>query len=109
MDFLSKPEREFLKWLREQEKPVSIKDIKHAPSYSERRLNQLEKIKMIYTPNTGYYDEKLKTYAITDQGLAALETSKRALDSDRRSKIALVVSIIAVVISLAAFVRSFFV
>lgn len=109
MDFLSKPEREFLKWLRGQENPVSIEDIKHAPSYSERRLNQLEKIKMIYTPNTGYYDEKLKTYAITDQGLAALETSKRALDSDRRSKIALVVSIIAVVISFAAFILNFFV
>lgn len=109
MDFLSKPEREFLKWLREQENPVSIEDIKHAPSYSERRLNQLERIKMIYTPNTGYYDEKLKTYAITDQGLSALETSKITLDSVRCSKIALVVSVIAVVISLAAFVRSFFV
>lgn len=109
MDLLSKPERELLKWLSEQEKPVSFEELKHAPSYSARRINQLGKIKMIYTPNSGFHDGEPRTYAITDQGLAALETSKRTLDSDRRSKIALAVSIIAVVISLAVFVQRFFV
>lgn len=105
MEFLSKPEREFLTWLNEQGSPVTLEQMETAPSYSERRKNQLLKNKMIYTPNSGYFDTEPRTYAITDKGRAALEAANLTLDSDRRSKVALWVSILALVVSIAAFFK----
>ena len=106
MDMLSKPERELLEWLDKQDSPVLIDKLKTAPCFNERRVHIL--CKSGHVRASGFYEVAL-TYEITDKGRAALEAAKLTLGSDRRSKIALAVSIIAVIISLAAFVQSFFI
>ena len=105
MDMLSKPERELLEWLGEQERPVTLEQFERSPSYSLRRRNQLVKDGMVYMPNPGFFDSEPRTYAITDKGRAALEAAKLTLGSDRRSKIALWVSVLALVVSIAAFFK----
>ena len=105
MDMLSKPERELLEWLDAQEKPVALEQFERAPSYSLRRRNRLLKDGMINTPNPGFLDSEPRTYAITDKGRTALETAELTLGSDRRSKIALWVSVLALVVSIAAFFK----
>lgn len=105
MELLSKPERELLSWLNLQDRPVTLEQLETAPSYSDQRRNQLLKNNLICTPNSGYLGTESRTYAITDKGRAALEASRLTLDSDRRSKIALLVSILALAVSIAAFFR----
>lgn len=102
MEFLSRPERELLTWLSKQSSPVTLEQLVTAPAYSERRKSQLLKNNMICTPNSGYLGTEPRTYAITDKGRAALEASRLTLGSDRRSKIALWVSILALAVSIAA-------
>lgn len=102
MELLSEPERELLSWLDLQNKPVTLDQLATAPAYSDRRKSQLLKNSLICTPNSGYLGTEPRTYAITDKGRAALEASRLTLGSDRRSKIALWVSILALAVSIAA-------
>ena len=105
MDFLSKPEREFLEWLENQDKPVQIDALMSAPYYRDARRQSLVERDLISATPAGLSGAE---YEITDKGRSALEETTLTLDSDRRSKIALAVSIIASLVSVAAFVRSFF-
>lgn len=107
MELLSKPERELLSWLNLQDRPVTLEQLEAAPSYSDQRRSQLLKNNMICTPNSGYLGTEPRTYAITDKGRAALEASRLTLGSDRRSKIALWVSILALAVSIAALFSGF--
>lgn len=107
MDLLSKPERELLEWLGKPEKPVTLEQLEHAPSYSVRRRQKLVKDGMIDLPDSGFLDSAPRTYAISDKGRAALETSTLTLDSDRRSKIALAISALALLVSFVALVSDF--
>lgn len=107
MEMLSKPERELLEWLGKQEKPITLEQLEHAPSYSVRRQHQLVKGGMIYLPESGFFDSEPRTYAISDKGRAALEAARLTLGSDRRSKIALAISALALLVSLAALVADF--
>ena len=75
MEMLSKPERELLEWLGKQEKPITLEQLEHAPSYSVRRQHQLVKGGMIYLPESGFFDSEPRTYAISDKGRAALEAA----------------------------------
>lgn len=102
MELLSKPERELFSWLDLQDEPVTLEQFETAPAYSERRKSQLLKNSLICTPNSGYLGTESRTYAITDKGRAALEASRLTLGSDRRSKIALWVSILALAVSIVA-------
>ena len=107
MDLLSKPERELLEWLGKQEKPVTLEQLEHAPSYSVQRRQKLVKDGMIDLPDSGFLDSAPRTYAISDKGRAALEASTLTLDSDRRSKISLWISVAAILVSIASLISSF--
>jgi hypothetical protein len=106
MDLLSKPERELLEWLEKQDSPVLVDKLLTAPSYDPERCRLLVDRGLVSPVIMGL---TATAYKISDKGRAALESSNLTLDSNKRSKIALAVSIIAAIISLAAFVRSFFV
>ena len=105
MDLLSKPERELLKWFEKQDSPVLVDKLLTAPSYDPERCRSLVDRGLVSPVIMGL---TATAYKISDKGRAALESSTLTLDSNKRSKIALAVSIIAAIISLAAFVRSFF-
>lgn len=105
MELLSKPERELLEWLEKQDSPVLVDKLLTAPSYDPERCRFLVDHGLV---SAVFVSLEASAYKISDKGRAALESSRLTLGSDRRSKIALAVSIIAVVISLAAFVQSLF-
>ena len=105
MDMPSKPERELLEWLQKKDSAVLRDRLMTAPGYDNERCRALIQNGMI---SAVCIDNVEVAYKISDKGRSALESAKLTLGSDRRSKVALVVSMAAAAASIAAFVRSFF-
>ena len=104
MELLSKPERELLEWLEKQNAPVFVDQLMTAPSYEPERCRSLVERKLIAPVIVSL---SVTAYKITDKGRAALEASTLTLDSDRRSKISLWISVAAILVSIASLISSF--
>lgn len=99
---LSKFERKLLAWLARQARPVTRDVLEKAPGYDARRLESLRKRGFVFCPEPGFSEGSPRAYAITDEGRAALESDKLLLSSDRRSWVALAVSVVALIVSVIA-------
>ena len=104
MDLLSKPERELLEWLEKQDSPVLVDKLLTAPSYEPERCRLLVDRGLVSPVIMGL---TATAYKISDKGRAALEASTLTLDSDRRSKISLWISVAAILVSIASLISSF--
>lgn len=104
MDLLSKPERELLKWFEKQDSPVLVDKLLAAPSYDPERCRSLVDRELVSPVIMGL---TATAYKISDKGRAALEASTLTLDSDRRSKISLWISVAAILVSIASLISSF--
>lgn len=101
---LGKPARTLLAWLARQGRPVTQAALESAPCYSDARKRELLKAGLIMREQWG----EGYAYSITDKGRAVLETDTMALSSARRSKIALVVSVVAILLSAFSLYLQFF-
>lgn len=102
---LSRPERRFLSWFSAQAAPVTMEEIAAAPCFDRQRMERLRRRGFIVCVDQNLAGDAQRTYAITDEGRAALESDRMMLASDRRSKIALVVSILALGVSVFALLQ----
>lgn len=101
---LSKPQRALLAWFVRQGGSVSYNELRAAPYFEEQRVRDLRTQGFIRAEMTS--TELPAVYVIADAGRAALETDRMTPGTDRRAKVALVISILALIVSALALLRS---